>query len=371
MALSAVLRKPQQNEYLEELSGLVLPRKKNGLGYASLYCGGGGLDLGFALVGFNPLFSSDLVPAFCDTVRHNLPGHVVEPHDMNDLHGQYVLEKIRRPIDVVIGGPPCQSFSILGDRKSTRDSRGKLVYEYARFITQTKPRAFLFENVPGILTVNKGRDWHDLLTYFSEETGYHVIWTRLNAVMFGVPQFRQRVVAIGFRTKTTFAWPEPKYSDSLEQPKLGLRPPRQAWMALEDVDGLPNQILRVHCERVESRYSKIPPGGRDRKDHTDRVHPERPSGTVLVGSGAGGGVRSSIRLRIDTSRCAKLLGCKLFPIGGNFKAGQLLPIDKWGMQFHQCWRRLLVGRSQKHSTDKDGTTVPCLFVVFYAACRSS
>ena len=292
MASVARTSRSSTNEYLEELNGLVLPRAKNGLGYVSLYCGGGGLDLGFALAGFKPLFSTDIVPTFCDTVRHNLPGHPVEAHDMNLLGGAYVLDKINKAVDVVIGGPPCQSFSILGDRKSTKDPRGKLVYEYVRFIKQTKPRAFLFENVPGILTVNKGKDWENLLNYFSAETEYEITWAKINAVTFGAPQIRQRVMAIGFKTKKDkykFSWPGPEYCDSVTNPQLDLKSPRPAWMAFENTDGLPNQILRIHCDRVVNRYSQIQPGDRDRKDHTDRVHPDRPSGTVLVGSGAGGG----------------------------------------------------------------------------------
>jgi DNA (cytosine-5)-methyltransferase 1 len=192
----------------------------------------------------------------------------------------------------VIGGPPCQSFSILGARKSTGDPRGKLVYEYARFIREIGPQAFLFENVPGILTVNKGADWKELLSFFESETGYHIHWTKLNSVWFGVPQFRQRVIAVGFRDQAAyerFKWPRRFHSESWDQPELGMQPPRPAEMAFEDVAHLPNHVLREHCERVVTRYSQIAPGGRDRKDHTDRVHPQRPSGTVLVGSGAGGG----------------------------------------------------------------------------------
>jgi DNA (cytosine-5)-methyltransferase 1 len=278
-----------KNEYLEELDRLIIPKRSNGLTYASVFCGGGGLDLGFASAGFKPLFSSDVVPAFCQTISRNLGKHLVEPHDITTLSGKYVLDKVQQTIDVVIGGPPCQSFSILGARKSTQDPRGKLAFEYARFIREIGPQAFLFENVPGILTVNKGRDWEELLAFFEQETGYHIQWTRLNSVRFGVPQIRQRIIAIGFRNEKSFHWPAPRYSESIHQPELGLSSPRQAWLAFENVDDAPNHILRLHCERVITRYSQILPGGRDRKDHTDRVHPERPSGTVLVGSGAGGG----------------------------------------------------------------------------------
>ena len=282
----------EQNEYLEALESIVVPARGNGLGYVSVFCGGGGLDLGFASAGFKPLFSSDVEPKYCETIHSNLRKHIVEPHDVSKLSGHVVRERVGGAVDVVIGGPPCQSFSILGTRKSTLDPRGQLVYEYARFIREIRPKAFLFENVPGIMTINGGKDWDGLFRMFEEETGYYIAWEKINAVWFGVPQYRQRIILVGFRKKSDrdrFEWPERTHSESLEQPEFGRSLPRKAKLALEDIQGLPNQILREHCERVRDRYSKIPQGDRDRKDHTDRIHPERPSGTVLVGSGAGGG----------------------------------------------------------------------------------
>lgn len=281
-----------RNEYLAELDTLDIPLRGNGLGFVSVFCGGGGLDMGFASAGFKPLFSSDVMPTFCETIHRNLGKHIVEPHDISLLSGRDVLNRVGGSVDVVIGGPPCQSFSILGSRKSTSDPRGKLVYEYARFIDEIGPKAFLFENVPGILTVNKGRDWKELIKVFEQQTGYFLESTRANAVWFGVPQYRQRVIMVGFRKKSDrdrFKWPKRTHSESFEQPELGLRLPREARLALEDLDSLPNHVLREHGERVTARYSQIAPGARDRKDHTDRIDPERPSGTVLVGSGAGGG----------------------------------------------------------------------------------
>lgn len=281
-----------KNEYLAELDSLVVPKRSNGLGYVSVFCGGGGLDLGFTTAGFKPLFSSDIIPVFCETIHNNLTNHISESHDITKLSGNYVLEKINSKVDVVIGGPPCQSFSILGSRKSTKDPRGKLIYEYARFIREINPRAFLFENVPGILTVNKGADWKELLSFFEKETGYHIQWTKLNAVWFGVPQYRQRIIAVGFRDEkdyNRFKWPAKTYSESWEQQELGISTPRFAQLALEEVDLLPNHTLREHSDRIISRYSQVQPGYRDQMDHTDRIHPERPSRTVLVGSGAGGG----------------------------------------------------------------------------------
>ena len=324
MRRSNVVLATYRNEYLQELDRLSIPKEGNGLGYVSVFCGGGGLDLGFASVGFKPQFSSDVVPAYCDTIRQNLMGHLSEPHDITTLSGKTVLERIGEAVDVVIGGPPCQSFSILGARKSTSDPRGQLIYQYARFIREIGPQAFLFENVPGILTVNKGTDWAELLAYFEAETGYHIQWTKLNAVRYGAPQYRQRVIAIGFKSKVNaarFHWPQGAYSDSPELPELGKQVPRSAGLAFEEVQGLPNHILREHCERVQLRYSQVVPGGRDRKDHTDRVHPGRPSGTVLVGSGAGGGrpfIHPTEHRHITVREAARL---QSFPDWWLFKGG--------------------------------------------------
>lgn len=281
-----------QQSYLNLLRSMVVPRVKLPYRYASLFCGGGGLDLGFALAGFCPAYSSDLVPQYVDTIRQNLPGHHVEAQDVSTLSGKRLLESAGGQVDVLIGGPPCQSFSILGSRGSTQDPRGQLVYDYARLIRDVQPRAFLLENVPGIMTVNRGEDWRNLLEYFAAETGFFLLPGKLNAADYGAPQIRQRVFLLGFReeaARSAFEWPIKTHADENEYLKLGLNPYRHASEALSAVDNLPNHVLRVHCDRVRNRYSLIEQGGRDRKDHTDRIHPDRPSGTVLVGSGAGGG----------------------------------------------------------------------------------
>lgn len=269
-------------DYLSALKSLNPPFAQNGLNFISVFSGGGGLDLGFNAAGFSPLFSSDLIEKFCRTISRNLPGHLVEPHDIAGLDGAKLLKRVGRKVDLVVGGPPCQSFSILGSRKSIDDPRGQLVFEYARFIKQISPRAFLFENVPGLLTVNKGEDWNQLLKFFQDTTGFHIKWAKLNALNYGVPQSRNRVIMLGFKHKVDFdrhEWPEPTHEIS----------PRTVGDAFESLSGTANNSKRVHSERVASRYAKVEPGGRDAKDHTDRLMLQRYSGTVLVGSGAGGG----------------------------------------------------------------------------------
>lgn len=153
-----------------------------------------------------------------------------------------------------------------------------------------KPRAFLFENVPGLLSVNDGRDWRELLAYAEKKTGYTLFFDRLNAAQFGIPQSRERVVLIGFRKKASFTFPKqptgPFATELIQAMPYAGTPSTHA---LVEVDGLANQDVRVHGDRVRERYRRILPGDRDKVDHTDRISGDRPSGTVLVGSGAGGG----------------------------------------------------------------------------------
>lgn len=279
--------KNSKNEFLDEINEvLTIPQEKNGLTFVSLFAGGGGLDLGFASAGFTPVFTTDIIESFCDTIRFNLPHHAVEAWDMNDLKGDYVKKRAGK-VDFIIGGPPCQSFSILGNRGATLDPRGKLIFEYVRFIQELNPKGFLFENVPGLLNVNGGKDW-EMIQKFFNDTGYNIFWKKVNSAQYGVPQYRERVVLIGLKKKKEFQWPKERFAMSLNSNSF-LPPPRTSALAMEYIDKAPNQIIRIHGERVAGRYSKILPGERDRIDHTDRVHPNKPSGTVLVGSGGGGG----------------------------------------------------------------------------------
>jgi DNA (cytosine-5)-methyltransferase 1 len=261
----------------------------------SLFSGAGGLDKGLEMAGFRTVFATDLHEPHCETLRRNFPGAVVVCAKIADLTGDKILRALNRTkgeIDLVAGGPPCQSFSILGKRLSLQDPRGALVYDFVRIIQQVQPRAFLFENVRGITTVNGGRDWHELLSYFREQTDYEIDSALLNAVDFGVPQFRERVFVVGFRDGLGgYSWPSETHvpADQELLIKAGLKPYVTVEQALKRLDHLPNHLKRIHGPRVAGRYSRTPPGGRDRTDHTDRLELDKPAGTVLVGSSAGGG----------------------------------------------------------------------------------
>ena len=142
------------------------------------------------------------------------------------------------------------------------------------------------------MTLNNGEDWKKLYYCFQTETGYDLYNSILNSADYGVPQIRKRVFVVGFRYPTKFVFPLPEYRNPLDS---GLFQEQHlpnwisAKFALENVDGLYNQVIRIHGDRVRKRYEKVPQGKRDKVDHTDRIDPEKPSGTVLVGSRAGGG----------------------------------------------------------------------------------
>lgn len=290
-ALQPILPKGNRNAYLVRLDQFKRELLENPLyNLISLFCGGGGLDLGLGFAGFGSLVASDVAPAFVETVVKNLPHVRGLSEDAMQLK-QDILCKLAgtEKIDLVAAGPPCQAFSILGKRNALEDPRGMLALKYFELIAAIRPRAFLFENVPGLLMVNKGADWRRLYEYAEKVTGYHLYHTKLNAVFFGIPQYRERVVLVGFREKTDFQFPSvptgPKSNELAEA--AGLLTP-SLW-ALEEIEELPNHSIRPHGEKVRNRYAAIAPGGRDRTDHTDRIDARKPSGTVLVGSSAGGG----------------------------------------------------------------------------------
>ncbi len=285
----------EQNSYLSRLQSFTKSLTENTpFNLISLFCGGGGLDLGLNFAGFATLVASDVAPAFVDSVVANLPHAKACKEDALELTKEKLCELAgTNKIDLVAAGPPCQSFSILGRRGALADPRGKLALKYFDLIAAIKPKAFLFENVPGLLSVNNGEDWKTLVSYAKEKTGYFLHSVRLNAVDFGIPQYRERVILIGLRQSVKFEFPTLPTGPKADQVIAALKNRNgdgipSSW-ALARVAGLPNHNIREHGPRVRARYLKVAPGDRDRTDHTDRIDPDKPSGTVLVGSGGGGG----------------------------------------------------------------------------------
>lgn len=114
----------------------------------------------------------------------------------------------RGKVDFVVGGAPCQAFSMVGKRLGFEDARGTLFYEFARVIKECEPKVFLFENVKGLLNHDNGRTWNVIHDIF-EELGYDVHFRVLNSRDYGIPQNRERLFCLGFRNPTSFQFPAP------------------------------------------------------------------------------------------------------------------------------------------------------------------
>lgn len=121
---------------------------------------------------------------------------------------EFDATKYANKVDFVVGGAPCQSFSMVGKRLGFEDARGTLFYEFARIIKETNPKLFLFENVKGLLSHDKGRTWNVIHNIF-EELGYSVSFRVMNSKDYGIPQHRERIFCIGFKTETDFKFPRP------------------------------------------------------------------------------------------------------------------------------------------------------------------
>lgn len=117
----------------------------------------------------------------------------------------------KNKVDLFVGGSPCQSFSIAGARGGFEDTRGTLFYEYVRLVKEIEPKVFIYENVYGVLTHDKGRTWETMKNVF-EDLGYHFKWQILDARNYGIPQGRRRLFVVGFKSKDVcekFKFPEP------------------------------------------------------------------------------------------------------------------------------------------------------------------
>ena len=124
--------------------------------------------------------------------------------DIRFLDGSIYKNKI----DLLVGGSPCQSFSIIGKRAGLEDVRGTLFYDYARLIKQIEPKAFVYENVPGMLVHDHGNTWKVIHSVF-ESLGYMISYSVLNAKDYGIPQDRKRLFVVGFKRKDIkFSFPE-------------------------------------------------------------------------------------------------------------------------------------------------------------------
>ncbi|MBQ8907764.1 MAG: DNA (cytosine-5-)-methyltransferase [Clostridia bacterium] len=127
-------------------------------------------------------------------------------HDVRYMEGTPYNGKV----DILVGGSPCQSFTLLGYQKGLEEARGTLFYEFARIVKETQPKVFIYENVQGLLKHDKGRTWEVVKRVF-HSLGYQIHYQLLDASNYGIPQTRRRIFVVGFKYKVEgFAFPEPE-----------------------------------------------------------------------------------------------------------------------------------------------------------------
>lgn len=157
----------------------------------SLFCGAGGLDMGFDMAGIKTIWANDFAPDACETHRKWSHTEVV-CGDISKVDFTTIPKS-----DIILGGFPCQGFSLSGPRKID-DSRNTLYKHYVKLVKQNQPAIFVGENVKGILTMGGGSIIEAIIAEFGE-CGYNVCYKLVNAKNYGVPQDRERVIIIGFR----------------------------------------------------------------------------------------------------------------------------------------------------------------------------
>lgn len=218
--------------------------------FIDLFAGAGGFAEGFKRAGFEPVAHVEIDPAACFTLKTRLSYHYLKENNKLDTYIKYlkgeisreqlysiipscilesvinlsigdennsrifrIIEKLnsRKDIDIIVGGPPCQAYSVAGrsadkDRKRY-DHRNYLYKQYARFLAEFRPKLFVFENVPGLYTASDGTYYRNLKKHF-KRIGYHVEDQIIDAADFGVIQKRKRVIIIGWRNDVIFSYPD-------------------------------------------------------------------------------------------------------------------------------------------------------------------
>ena len=174
---------------------------------ATLFSGVGAIEYSLKRLNLktNLVFAGD-IDKFCK--ESYFENYKIDHKNWHDDVTKFSAKKYKYKVDLLVGGSPCQSFSMVGKRLGLEDTRGTLFYDFARIVDECKPRVFIFENVKGLINHDKGNTWRVIQDVF-EDLGYDIHHQVLNSRDYGIPQNRERIFVVGFRKKTEFIFPEP------------------------------------------------------------------------------------------------------------------------------------------------------------------
>lgn len=248
-----------------------------------LFAGAGGLALGFEQAGFDVVAAVEFDPIHAAIHKLNFPETAVVCRDVREISGDDIRTAAgigRSTIDAVVGGPPCQGFSLIGHRVLS-DPRNELVFHYLRIVDELRPRTFIFENVAGMASGAHHALLDELFGQFAG-IGYKVRrpYEILNASHFGVPQDRRRLILLGARRDTRVPeYPRPTTVPPKRTPELELQLPVGPTVSdalsdlpdIEDFEELRDADVLDYRASGGSRYARISRG--DVADHTDYSYP--------------------------------------------------------------------------------------------------
>lgn len=275
-----------------------------------LFCGCGGLSLGFEKAGINVLVGIDAWKDAITTFNYNHKNSKGICADLSTLEPKEIEKELNgKSVDLIIGGPPCQGFSVAGKR-IVDDVRNKLYKNFVRFVEYYKPQAFIMENVPNILSIGGGIVRDSIVKDFSD-LGYKVVYQVLTASNYGTPQNRRRAVFVGFKNGFEFKFPEKivekliTSSEALSDlPENSLEDGAPYPIASKcdyqklmrcNSDKVYNHQITEHSERTKEIIALVPDGGnyknlpeelqQTRKVHIawTRLNSQKPSFTIDTG----------------------------------------------------------------------------------------
>ncbi|MDR1763626.1 MAG: DNA cytosine methyltransferase [Dysgonamonadaceae bacterium] len=222
----------------------------------SLFSGCGGLDLGFHNQGYETVWANDFAHWACETFKRNF-GDIIVEKDIEKIDPYN--DKSIPDCDLILGGFPCQDFSMIWKQPGLKGERGNLYKSFLRFVDAKKPKAFVAENVKGILTANDKKAIQQIIQDFDKiEPGYLVIPKLYKFAEYGVPQFRERVLIVGIRVDTGFGFEHPKPTHGIE----GSKPYVTTGEALQGVENVPynNELMKI-SDKTREMLKLIPEGG--------------------------------------------------------------------------------------------------------------
>ncbi|MFB8525633.1 DNA (cytosine-5-)-methyltransferase, partial [Enterococcus faecalis] len=232
-----------------------------------LFSGAGGMTNGFKQADYYSVLMNDIDEAALITAKVNYPQSTAFLGDLTiKANRNYIINfAINNNVDIINGGPPCQGFSMAGFRNSN-DPRSKLIYDYVAVLKEVKPKVFVFENVQGLLSHNKGKTFKNLLQLFLE-VGYVVEARLMDFSDYGVPQKRKRVIIIGVRNDLEIL-PLKLFPKPITTPK---EDKISVFDAIGDLEEVPLDEKSFYTNKVISNYTKVLKGQLNPDDYLSNL----------------------------------------------------------------------------------------------------